>query len=267
MIGSLISSSRIIGANSLVPNSKSVTRPFASILSSQPSGRRGVSSTCASSTRTGSFFRRYLRKENSNEIKESSSAQKNSTLFMSSVAAGVVAMGASTEKNYNSSNATLCADNDDKHAPEPISISTSGGTSTHIFPEEALHHDTYNGVTINLSKLPSDEYLENDAQKFVSVLTNSLQMWRNDGKRGIWINIPTEYSIVVPKCAELGFEFQHAKNGLLVMTKWLPKDQASRLPHGPTHQVGVGVIVVHPISKKMLVVQEKTGPAAGKYKL
>ncbi len=46
------------------------------------------------------------------------------------------------------------------------------------------------------------------------------------------MKVPTFLS----KCTELGFEFQHAQNGLLpgllVMTRWLPKDEvSSRLPH------------------------------------
>lgn len=129
------------------------------------------------------------------------------------------------------------------------------------FPEDALIHDTYNGVTINISKLPS-EFTAHNALQFLVTLSHSLQLWKEDGKKGIWIHVPTEHSIVIPKCVELGFEFQHAKNGLLVLTRWLPEDQPSRLPHGPTHQLGVGVIVIHPLTKKILVVQEKTGPAA-----
>lgn len=60
----------------------------------------------------------------------------------------------------------------------------------------------------------------------------------------------------------MGFEFQYAKKGLLVLTKWLPEDCESRLPKGPSHQVGIGALILHPITGKMLVVQEKSGPAS-----
>jgi len=33
-------------------------------------------------------------------------------------------------------------------------------------------------------------------------------------------------------------------------------------PNGPTHQVGIGALVIHPTTGKMLAVQERTGPAA-----
>ena len=134
---------------------------------------------------------------------------------------------------------------------------------SNIFPEEALAHDTYGGVTIKLDEL-TKEGKEIDMESFARTLENSLSRWKAEGKRGIWIHIPTACSDVVPRCAELGFEFQHAKNGLLVMTNWLPENSHSRLPHGPTHQIGVGAIILHPVTHKMLVVQEKTGPAAAK---
>jgi len=134
--------------------------------------------------------------------------------------------------------------------------------SSEIFPEEALRYDTYNGVTVNVSKLEYD-----DVERFCDSLRNSVNVWKENGKRGLWIHIPTKNSAFVPHCVELGFEFQYAKNGLLVMTKWLPENQVSRLPHGPTTQVGIGAVIIHPLTKKMLVVQEKTGPAAARGKL
>lgn len=140
-------------------------------------------------------------------------------------------------------------------------------SSSNSFPEEILKYDSYNGVTINLRKLAGEEGHPNqifDVEAFTNKLQRSLEKWRKEGKRGIWVNIPSSCSAAVPICTEMGFEFQFAKKGLLVMTQWLPEESESRLPHGPTHQVGVGVIVLHPITNEMLVVQEKSGPAADK---
>jgi 8-oxo-dGTP pyrophosphatase MutT (NUDIX family) len=131
-----------------------------------------------------------------------------------------------------------------------------------VFPESVLSYDTYGGVTIEVEKFfeIGQEYV--DAETFECTLEKSLVQWKLQGTRGVWINIPTRYCHVVPVCAKFGFEFQYAKNGLLVMTQWLPEDSRSRLPHGPTHQVGIGAVILHPITHKMLVVQEKSGPAA-----
>lgn len=62
-------------------------------------------------------------------------------------------------------------------------------------------------------------------------------------------------------CVEKGFAYHFVKNNKLILSRWLPNGVASKLPLGPTHQVGVGTVVFHPSDpSQMLVVQEKTGP-------
>jgi len=124
---------------------------------------------------------------------------------------------------------------------------------TEEFPDESLTFDTYNGVTLTVS-----DVIDADFQR---KLDASLSQWRARGKRGIWIHIPTKFAHLVPICATLGFDFHSCKAGMLVMTMWLPTDGPSRLPFGPTHQVGIGALVLNP-EGQMLVVQEKTGPAS-----
>ncbi len=46
----------------------------------------------------------------------------------------------------------------------------------------------------------------------------------------------------------------------MILKRWLP-DTPSRLPLGPTHQVGVGALILND-EGNMLVVREKSGPAA-----
>ena len=130
------------------------------------------------------------------------------------------------------------------------------------FPESSLRLDTYNGVTLDVSKLPPSSC--EDAAAFDAHLTKALQIWAAEEKRGIWIRIPTAQSHLIPAITSQGFDFQHAAPGEAVLTKWLPKHSESRLPHGPTHQVGIGALVLHPLTGKMLVVQERTGPAAAR---
>ena len=60
----------------------------------------------------------------------------------------------------------------------------------------------------------------------------------------------------------LGFQFHFIKDQVLVLSQWLTEGP-SKLPHGPTHQIGVGALVLKPDDpSQMLVVQERTGPAA-----
>lgn len=127
-------------------------------------------------------------------------------------------------------------------------------------PNNLIERDNYNGIILRYQS--SDGISAND---FRERLSDSLVAWREEGKRGIWIHLPTDSSQLVPVCTELGFDFHSAQSGKVVLTQWLDSSTPSRLPLGPTHQVGIGCLVIN-ADKKMLVVKEKTGPAA-KYNL
>jgi len=142
----------------------------------------------------------------------------------------------------------------------PTVVKENEPESLTILPEEGLTFDTYKGITIKVSQLPID--ILNSPKLFKIALENSIKKWKEQNYRGIWIHLPTRFSSLVEVCTEIGFDFHNAKAGLLIMTKWLPEGLNSRLPFGPTHQVGVGAVVLHPTNGKMLVVQEKSGPAA-----
>ena len=129
------------------------------------------------------------------------------------------------------------------------------------FPESSLRHDTYNGVTLDLTKI-YDKSTTITAEDFGDKLSIALDIWTQEKRRGIWLKMPTSHShLIAPSTQQHGFDFQHAEPGYCILTKWLPKGE-SRLPNGPTHQVGIGALVIHPTTGKMLAVQERTGPAA-----
>lgn len=133
-----------------------------------------------------------------------------------------------------------------------------------LFPDAMLEHDTYDGVTVDLEKYVNENGgTDWDPVDFRGKLARSLRFWDKEGRRGIWIRIPTSRAVAVPLCTDLGFDFHCAEKNLLVLTRWLPEGP-SRLPPGPTHQVGVGVIALHPLTRRLLVVREKTGPAAAR---
>ena len=184
------------------------------------------------------------------------------------VAAGLIGGGTSSM--------VLCSNDDGSNSninKGTIPASNSIDDPLHIlqhnpslpFPESAIKHDTYNGVTLDVTKVPQlSDASATDSSTFGEMLSNALKIWSEEGRRGIWIRIPTSYAHLIGSATELGFDFQHAEPGMVVLTKWLPKDSESRLPNGPSHQVGVGVLVLHPLTGKMLAVQERTGPAAAR---
>ncbi|KAL3774407.1 hypothetical protein ACHAW5_010480 [Stephanodiscus triporus] len=93
------------------------------------------------------------------------------------------------------------------------------------------------------------------------MLGKALEIWTETGRKGIWPKIPTSHShLVAPACSLHGFDFQHAEPGYCVLTRWPPTGSASRLPNGPTHQVGVGALVIHPVTGKMLAASFRPSP-------
>ncbi|CAJ1932384.1 unnamed protein product [Cylindrotheca closterium] len=132
------------------------------------------------------------------------------------------------------------------------------------FDESVLIYDHYNGVTLNLEKLLSETTNEEEESAlFAKNLEGAMKFWKAEQRKGIWVHIPTSKAHLVPHCVKEGFNFHFVKDKVLILSQWLPQDRPSRLPLGPTHQVGIGAVVFHPKDpSKMLVVQEKTGPAA-----
>lgn len=190
--------------------------------------------------------------------------------------------GVGAGRNRNTSTTAMCSDKDDHQVTPATSVAIAAvarnksrgfferGKVDHNlllpFPETSLKHDTYDGVTLDITtliSLPHHALTLADANAFGNLLGKALEIWTKTGRKGIWIKIPTSHShLIAPACSLHGFDFQHAESGFCVLTKWLPKGTASRLPNGPTHQVGIGALVIHPVTGKMLAVQERSGPAA-----
>ena len=152
-----------------------------------------------------------------------------------------------------------------------------------MFPSHLFDFDHYNGVTMDLDQY--EEEKEGQDLLFVDRLQQQLQHWKQQGVvRGVWVHIPPHRADYIPALSALGFDFhmvspptstshesQSQRNqNVLIMSQWLP-ESPSRLPAGPSHQVGIGCVVWHPLDKagvgnpgerRLLVVQERTGPAA-----
>lgn len=78
-----------------------------------------------------------------------------------------------------------------------------------------------------------------------------------------WFALAVVIFYIFQHCVANGFKFHYVKEDILILSLWLPTDVPSRLPLGPSHQIGVGAVVLKPDDPtQMLVVQEITGPAA-----
>eukprot|EP00096_Caligus_rogercresseyi_P010113 TRINITY_DN3577_c0_g1_i1.p2 TRINITY_DN3577_c0_g1~~TRINITY_DN3577_c0_g1_i1.p2 ORF type:complete len:257 (-),score=60.79 TRINITY_DN3577_c0_g1_i1:1330-2100(-) len=107
--------------------------------------------------------------------------------------------------------------------------------------------DIYKGVTVK--DFESDDF---DAR-----LESSLKQWTQDSIHAVWFHIPKDSARFVPSLSASGFEFHHAKNGVLIMLKCLREENPCRVPPYSHHNVGVGAIVVDETRDKILAVKER----------
>lgn len=104
-------------------------------------------------------------------------------------------------------------------------------------PVMKYRDDAYNGIIIDGVDLPST------LVDFSTLLDDSLQTWRKQGKKGVWLKIPIDKLSYAVTARDFGFAMHHAEKDYLMMTHWLSSDD-STLPPNASHQIGVGCIVV-----------------------
>ena len=53
------------------------------------------------------------------------------------------------------------------------------------------------------------------------------------------------------------FDFHHAKDGYVMLTRWIPENQENHIPFYASHYIGVGGLVLNKNKSKILAIQEK----------
>ncbi|KAK0590335.1 hypothetical protein LWI29_025523 [Acer saccharum] len=114
--------------------------------------------------------------------------------------------------------------------------------------------DLHGGVTVEIKELM-------DSKLFASMLGTSLSHWRQQGKRGVWIKLPIEFSNLVEPTVKEGFRYHHAESDYLMLVKWIP-ETSNMLPANASHRVGIGAFVTND-KGEVLVVQERNGRFKG----
>ncbi|ANM62503.1 nudix hydrolase homolog 5 [Arabidopsis thaliana] len=112
--------------------------------------------------------------------------------------------------------------------------------------------DRFGGTVVNLMEVESMTIGD-----FDSKLDVSLKAWKDQGKKGIWIKLPSELSSLVDTAIKKGFTYHHAENEYVMLTFWLP-EPPSTLPCNASHRIGIGAFVLNK-NGEMLVVQENSG--------
>ena len=130
------------------------------------------------------------------------------------------------------------------------------GTTAAACDFDESPRDAYGGITVVIVRETDD---------FEAALTASLDRWRRDGVRGVWLEVPAALVKYLPAILDRGFTLRGGDATHVLCCAWLPGGE-SPLPPGPTHQVGVGAVVTDRAGR-LLLVQEAVGPAQGRWKL
>lgn len=117
-----------------------------------------------------------------------------------------------------------------------------------------VDEDRYGGVVVKM-KEPME------VQIFASLLAASMAQWRQQGKKGVWIELPIELVYLAESIVKEGFHYHHAEPNYLMLVCWLPQTD-NELPSNASHRVGIGAFVVNQ-EREVLVVQERSGSFAG----
>ncbi|CAM9723625.1 unnamed protein product [Choristocarpus tenellus] len=111
--------------------------------------------------------------------------------------------------------------------------------------------DNYNGVIVKESSFPTT------TEDFVRVLQTSVEAWKDERRRGVWLKVPVGRAELITVALAEGFELHHAEKAYVMLNRWLPSSENS-LPPNASHQVGIGALVLND-SKEVLVVRERRG--------
>jgi ADP-ribose pyrophosphatase YjhB (NUDIX family) len=125
----------------------------------------------------------------------------------------------------------------------------------------AATKDAFGGRVVLVEDI-KDAYSPDSCANFAIDLQHSLEVWREEEVKGIWLHIPSTHTPLLAPAIKEGFELHHTEPDRVVTCYWLPSERGEKslLPGHTTHTVGIGAVVVH--EGNILAVQERTGPAS-----
>ena len=119
--------------------------------------------------------------------------------------------------------------------------------------------DMFGGVMVSRDELPQD------VAEFTQRLRGSMQTWRADGKRLVWLNVPLEKAQLIPVATTEGFFFHHSNEADLMLVCRLAED--AFVPTHATHYIGVGGVVINDRQELLVVCERHRRSSRPYYKL
>eukprot|EP00817_Percolomonadidae_sp_ATCC50343_P004112 CAMPEP_0117429798 /NCGR_PEP_ID=MMETSP0758-20121206/9327_1 /TAXON_ID=63605 /ORGANISM="Percolomonas cosmopolitus, Strain AE-1 (ATCC 50343)" /LENGTH=223 /DNA_ID=CAMNT_0005217157 /DNA_START=45 /DNA_END=713 /DNA_ORIENTATION=- len=95
---------------------------------------------------------------------------------------------------------------------------------------------------------------------FESHAKESIESYKKEGLRAIWVRVPLNMSTYISILASLGFTFHHAKDDYSMLTKWISEkenDQENKLPSYCVSTIGAGGVVLNEENNTILVIRER----------
>ena len=106
----------------------------------------------------------------------------------------------------------------------------------------------FGGIVINPEPLPDDP------KTFQAQLAHSLDVWRDENYKVVWLEIPIEKSALIPIATATGFTFHHSMENYLLLIHRLV--EGAFVPPFATHYTGAGGVVINE-KNELLVVSER----------
>jgi 8-oxo-dGTP pyrophosphatase MutT (NUDIX family) len=108
--------------------------------------------------------------------------------------------------------------------------------------------NSFGGSVVNPEGLPADPNV------FRERLRRSLDAWRGDGLKVVWLEVPIARAQLIPGAVEAGFTFHHAGEDGAMLTRRL--EEGAYVPPYASHYIGAGGVVLNG-RRELLVVCEK----------
>jgi len=126
---------------------------------------------------------------------------------------------------------------------------------------ELLDHapDQFGGVIVEAEHLPQD------VSEFGTRLGRSLETWRADGRRLVWLDVPLSLATHIPVATQAGFFFHHSDEDRLTLVCRLV--EGAFVPTHATHYIGVGGVVINDRQELLVVCERHRRSAQPYYKL
>ena len=105
-----------------------------------------------------------------------------------------------------------------------------------------------------LGVVPLPEALPEDPEDFRRRLELSLEAWKHEGLKVVWLEVPIARAGHIPVAVETGFSFHHTGKGYVMLTYRLVA--GATVPPYATHYIGAGGVVINS-DRELLVVRER----------